>query len=195
MRGSDDLDLLFATLRYATGICDAAGISHAVAGGLSLSFWARPRATFDVDLVLALPQDQAEQIAKQLGDSGQFPFAPIVIQFGDRSLIRVHRISTRPEDKEIIVIDLLLYDAPFAAAIAANRRRQVIHDAGEFWFCSAEDLIIMKLIADRDQDQSDILAILRRRGLSLNLDYINQWANHFSKQDAWAARLDQWKAN
>ena len=29
----------------------------------------------------------------------------------------------------------------------------------------------------------------------LKLDYIEQWAVHFGKQDVWSKRLNEWKAN
>ena len=55
VKGSGDLDLRFATLRFVTDVCDEVGIPYSVAGGLALAMWATPRTTFDVDLVLGCP--------------------------------------------------------------------------------------------------------------------------------------------
>ena len=103
--------------------------------------------------------------------------------------------SSRAAKKEIIVINLLLYNSAFHHLVAANRERHEIENAGEFWFCSAEDLIVMKLIANRDQDQSDIRAILRLRGDVLDFDYVERWAERFGKVEVWEKRLSEWQAS
>lgn len=194
MSGSGDIHLLRSTLSFVTEVCDELEIPYAVAGGMALGVWAAPRTTFDVDLVLVLPKEDAEKIASQLRVSDRFPFDPHVMPFGTTTLVRVHHMGAGTAGPEIIVIDLLLYDAAFAAAVAARRRRLTAADGREYWFCSPEDLIVMKLIADRRQDQSDIFAILERRGSELDQEYISHWAEHFAKLPTWQARLNEWKA-
>ena len=174
MNGSGDLDRLFATLRFITEICDDAGIPYAVAGGMAVSVWARVRTTFDVDLVLGLPLNDADRIATKLNESGRFPFDPVVLPFGNKAVVRVHRLASGPAGKAVIVTDLLLFDPAFSASVNARRVRLPASDGREYWFCTAEDLIVMKLLAGRDLDERDIIEILDHRGESLDREYINK---------------------
>ncbi|MFV0445648.1 MAG: hypothetical protein ACK5Q5_18865 [Planctomycetaceae bacterium] len=87
-----------------------------------------------------------------------------------------------------------MYDAEFSASIAANRARYGIEGVGEFWFCSADDLIIMKLIAARRRDQLDIFDILDTRGEELHQEYIEKWARYFHCVDKWTVWWNEWKA-
>lgn len=185
---------IFETLTFIAEICEQEGIPYAIAGGLAVGIWAEPRTTFDVDLVLGIPKDNAEKLADQLNNSGRFPFDPIVLPFGATSVVRVHRLVRGVTENIIILIDLLLYDAEFSASISANRGRYTIEGVGEFWFCSAEDLIIMKLIASRRRDQLDIFDIFDARGDELDRDYIQTWAQHFQCLDQWTTWWNEWKA-
>lgn len=137
---------------------------------------------------------QADSIAQRRRESNRFPFDPDVMPFGSRSLVRVHRLSNTDLGKEVLVIDLRLFEAAFAESIASRRRRLTAYDGRDYWFCSPEDLIVMKLIADRDQDRVDVGAILDRRGAALDLDYIQHWAEHFERSSVWQQRLNSCKA-
>lgn len=40
--------------------------------------------------------------------------------------------------------------------------------------CSAEDLVVLKAFADRDQDRADLVGISRRRGREMNWDAVTE---------------------
>jgi hypothetical protein len=52
---------LFIELRRVAEALDAAGIAYAVVGGLAVSIYTAPRATDDIDLLIA-PQDLARAV-------------------------------------------------------------------------------------------------------------------------------------
>ena len=45
--------------------------------------------------------------------------------------------------------------------------------------CTAEDLIIYKLISTREKDHVDVSAIMRRQGKQLDREYITRWLREF----------------
>jgi len=47
-------------------ILDQLGIAYFVTGGFAVSVWGRPRATFDVDIVVQLVEPQMASLAKAL---------------------------------------------------------------------------------------------------------------------------------
>ncbi len=47
-------------------------------------------------------------------------------------------------------------------------------------FATAEDLIIHKLFAGRATDLEDAAAVVRRKGRSLDWDYVDAWVRQFA---------------
>jgi len=62
-------------------------------------------------------------------------------------------------------------------------------------FCTAEDLILYKIISDRDQDLRDVRGILHRRGPTLDRDYleprIRELADVLERPDIWS-QYERW---
>lgn len=47
--------------------------------------------------------------------------------------------------------------------------------------CSAEDLVIYKLVAARPMDQVDVANVVHRQGRSLDVDRIRRWGRVFAE--------------
>ena len=45
--------------------------------------------------------------------------------------------------------------------------------------CTAEDLLIYKLIATREKDLIDATSLIRRQGATLDLAYVRRWLREF----------------
>ena len=52
---------------------------------------------------------------------------------------------------------------------------------GTFTICSAEDLIIHKMVAGRPQDISDVQGVLFRQGDNLDFRYLAEWLARFTE--------------
>jgi hypothetical protein len=57
-----------------------------------------------------------------------------------------------------------------------DRRRQFGSDVGPLWVVSPEDLLLLKLLADRPRDRADIADLLLVAG-PLDMPYVRAWAN------------------
>ena len=146
------------------GVLHREGIPYMVIGGLANAVWGEPRATVDVDVMLKLEDDMIpEIISTRKSDFRILPENPM--DFIGKT--RVLPIETR----EGIRIDLIFVFIPFEEE--AVRRAVSITIQGEpVAFCTPEDLILMKIISTRMQDQVDVDRLLDRRQDTLDLAYL-----------------------
>lgn len=65
---------------------------------------------------------------------------------------------------------------------AIGRSRQVALAAGELArVCSAEDLIVYKMLSLRPQDRADVEGIVQRQGEVLDHAYVEKWLHEFEQ--------------
>jgi hypothetical protein len=95
-----------------------------------------------------------------------------------------HLIDKQATEPAIILVDLLLLTSEFAASLQA--RRVVMTVAGrERWVCSAEDLIVLKLMSGRVKDLEDVHGIRRVQEGAINAKYVEEWAGRLNCQANW----------
>jgi hypothetical protein len=151
-----------------------AGIASAVIGGVAVSVWARPRATEDVDFKVLLERDAAQRLLDVLKpDYTALQSNPL------QALQRNGVIFVR--DQNGVRIDLQLADVDFDRS-AIQRARSIELESGlSAHICTAEDLIIYKLISTRPLDQIDVENIVRRQADKLDDKYVLHWLRQFEQ--------------
>jgi hypothetical protein len=136
-----------------------------IIGGLAVIRWGQPRTTQDVDISLLTGYGKEEKFVTAL--LGQFPGRiPDARQFALENRVVLCRAANG------VALDIALAGLPF--------EEQVITRASAFKFAprvllvtaSAEDLIVLKAFADRDQDWIDVRGVVERQGKRLDWDYI-----------------------
>jgi hypothetical protein len=149
---------------------DALEARYMLVGGIALAAWAPPRATTDIDLVIAVPEGDLPALGKLLARrvGGLSSMRPLRFRDGT-TIFRV--VVQRPEGE--VTVDLMPADSPFLAAALDRAVRRTLGDL-DARVASAEDLVVMKLAANRPQDVLDV------RGLAaaqpLDLAYVRRWA-------------------
>jgi hypothetical protein len=134
----------------------AADVRFLVVGGYAVGFHDRPRATKDLDLLLADDPDNIERACRALEEFGAAP-----------SIVESLRRSANDEVVWFGVpparVDLMrsLPGIDFETAFA----RRALMEADELTLpiVSLDDLIAMKRAADRDQDRADVRRLERRQ--------------------------------
>jgi hypothetical protein len=141
------LDLFEETVELL-GDLERRGIPYAVAGAIALAIHGAPRATTDIDLLVAPPDvGAALDVARARG----FTIEALPMRFSDGLEIRR---TVRTEGSEVLTLDLHLVDRNLEPAWAS--RQQVVTERGTFWVVSRDALIRMKAWAAREQDLADI---------------------------------------
>jgi hypothetical protein len=88
-------------------------------------------------------------------------------------------------------VDLFLAETPFQQEIV-KRRKQVETLDGTIWIASPEDVVLLKLIANRNRDKSEIQDVLFTQG-ELDRDYLLQWSEHLKIRDRLEVALDEFR--
>jgi hypothetical protein len=152
-------------LPYVARLLASLGADYAVIGGHAVNCWLEPRLTGDIDVTVAADRAQLESLRAGLLGEGfrvarehgvEAPSGPDFMRF----------VSADGE----IVIETQTAKTEFQREVV---RRAVCTPEG-LRVATVEDLIVLKLIADRTKDQADLEGLL---GLGvLDWAYVEKWA-------------------
>jgi predicted nucleotidyltransferase len=140
-------------------------IQYCLVGGLAATLRGRMRNTEDVDLVIATDVDEAIRFLHALPSDQFGPLFPEVEQVARTAcILALEHVQTR------ITLDLAIGMSGFEQQIV--RRSESILIAGKFVnVATAEDLILMKILAGRPQDQQDIEGIVASHRDTIDWEY------------------------
>lgn len=145
-----------------------------IIGGVALQRWGQPRVTTDVDAtVLALYGDERTVIAellrrfeKRIDNAEQFAVNRRVLLLRASNGVSVD-ISLAAFDFEIEALDRATDWKPSGTASLVT--------------CSAEDLVVYKLVAARPRDLVDMESVVLRQGARLDVARIRHWGRQFAE--------------
>ena len=147
-------------------------IDYAVIGGLAVAVWGEPRLTQDIDVKVLLSRDEAEKLLKAIVSE----YKP----FGDNPLEMLQKNGILfVHDTYGIRIDIHLSDTLFDRKVIERASRIEIQSGTNIKICSAEDLIIYKMLSTRVSDSRDIEGIIDCQGDALDDRYVIEWLEQF----------------
>ncbi len=156
---------------------EVAGIQYMVSGSMAMNYYAQPRMTRDIDIVVELTADDVDRVvALFLPD---FYCDPGMIRdaVGRRGMFNL--IHTESVTKMDFIVRK---DTPYRRAEFARRRAVTVDDA-MIWLVSGEDLLLSKLVWAKDS-QSEIQMSDARNLIAcepaLDWDYLEYWAADLS---------------
>src|SRR5262249_15210823 len=155
------------------------GVAYYVGGSVASSVTGVARATLDVDLVAALPLEQAEALAAALSQDYYIDVEMIhsaVRRCGSFNVIHL---------ASMFKVDVFVpEDTLFARANMQRRVALEVPEVGRtLYFCSPEDIVLHKLLWYRagmgvsDRQWYDLQGVLRLQAQSLDWTYLQQWAS------------------
>ena len=153
---------------------DAARIPACLIGGMVISRWGQPRATTDADFSVLAPYGEETGVLDALLAHFQ-PRRPDARAFAlDRRVLLL--VTT-----EGVGIDAALAAFPFEIEAIEKATPWSLNEGSVLRTCSAEHLVVYKLVAARPQDLVDIDGIVRRQGRRLDVDRIRYWGREFAE--------------
>lgn len=161
---------LLPALRAAIELLDRQGYRYAVIGGISLSQWGFSRYTHDVDIKVLVPNTEYASVRAII--RAAFP-EPARTHIPQNPLI----VSVSIQG---VIVDFLLAVPGYEEQII---ERAVARDLGGWstQVCSAEDLIIQKVVAGRGRDWLDVEELLIAQHGRLDQAYIVDWLAQFAE--------------
>lgn len=153
------------TLADAASFLQSQGVPYALVGGLAASLRGQPRVTADVDIVISADVDRALELVVALEDSNFRPLFDNVSDVVKQSFLLPLRHRTAN-----IKVDIAVGLSGFERQTVA--RAEPVELAGATIFvATAEDLLIMKVLAGRPQDEQDLTGIVMAQGAALDWAY------------------------
>lgn len=162
---------LVQSLKELCLFLDETGIEYMLVGGLAVGIWSEPRATVDIDFLVSIKLDDFEVLKQRLEESDRFIFIhDKPMTFGKISFLRVTLKSNID-----VSVDFLFADDAFKNE--ALRRKQTVRLANfSVNITTPEDLIILKLLSGRRQDNLDVEKIFEIQRENLDMEYIRKWS-------------------
>jgi hypothetical protein len=178
---------VISTLDLIVAQIERMAIEYVVMGGLAVRAYSIPRATEDVDFTLALSGERLAEFLRTL-ESEDFE-VPEPYQKGwvdevkGLKLVKVKRYVVG----RTIDVDLFLADSDYQDEVL---RRKCLADVEgrRYWIASAEDLVLLKLVAGRPRDLIDVADVLFTQG-ELDVKYMQHWAEQLGIEDQLAQAL------
>lgn len=157
-------------MRKAIKVLEDNGHRYAVIGGIALSQWGVVRVTQDIDLKV---------LVSNLDYAGVRAFLTRAFPQAARQNAPQNAFIVAVEI-DAVIVDFLLTAPGYEEQIIA---RAVPRNLNGFsiWVCSAEDLIIQKVIAGRGKDWPDVEALLIEQHGKLDEAYIENWLSQFAE--------------
>lgn len=170
------IDPLASALDDVVDVIVHAGVDYVLIGGLATGFRSRPRYTKDIDLLIDVPSVVLPAVLDSLGHRGfEFDMRQVIEEF------TLHHMTVLWRDR--VRLDLL---KPVLPAYRHVLERATTEEGpnGPIRVATAEGLILLKLLAFRLQDQTDIEALVAANRDSLDLEWIRQeWQTVFDPDD------------
>ncbi|RJQ32222.1 MAG: hypothetical protein C4562_04110 [Actinobacteria bacterium] len=149
-------------------------IPYVIIGGLATQFWGEPRFTQDVDITILIPLDETDKFIGLITNHFESRVANDK-EFAKQNRMVLIKASDGTE------IDISLGIPGYEDEVMRRAIDYEIEPGKELRLCSAEDLVIHKMIAGRPIDLQDIEGIIIKQGQKLDRDYITNWLKQFAQ--------------
>lgn len=159
-----EVNSLERALRDISALLDANQIAYMVIGGLANAKWGNPRATLDIYLTIWAPDHNIQHVVSFLEKSYTILVEKPMTFISET---RVLPIKAREGQR----IDVIFGELPFERD-AIERAVNVQIGQTFVKFCTAEDLILLKIISPRPKDAEDVQGIVKFQKEQLDYNYL-----------------------
>ena len=178
-------------LRRLIELLDIAAIPYMLAGSLASSFHGRPRATNDVDMVIAPTESQLRRFLKSLGSGYYVNEEAALTALCQGAAFNIIDIKTQWK------ADLRVRHGRSFSLMEFSRRQKSSVLGMDVWVVSPEDAILSKLEWAKDsaseQQLQDVLGVLQIQYRHLDEEYLLEWAENLGVRDRLVGLLQKVK--
>lgn len=172
----NELDLV----RDVSQRLEQAGLEYMLTGSMAMNYYAQPRMTRDIDLVVALVAADADTVVRTF--AGDYYVSPEAVA----DSIAHQSLFNLIHEESVIKVDCIVRkDSPYRQV--EFERRQRIHIADfSTWIVSKEDLIISKLEWARDSESEQQIRDVKNLAASgYDVAYMERWTSELGLDKLW----------
>src|SRR3989344_4923297 len=165
-------------------ILDELQIDYFITGGFAISVWGRPRATFDIDIVVKLVEPKVRPLAKALREISKFGY---IDEETAKEALKKGGEFNFIDPETGVKVDFWAKINDEKTKTQFDRRVIKTIDKQKIYFVSPEDLILNKLLWYRESRSSrhleDIESVLKIS--KVNKKYLKNWVEKLDVSDIW----------
>jgi hypothetical protein len=159
---------------------DAAGIGYMLTGSMAMNYYAQPRMTRDIDVVVALRPIDAERVVKLFSPDYYVSREAVDSSIAHQSLFNlIHNES-------VIKVDCIVRKQNEYRLNEFNRRQRIKIQDFETWIVSKEDLILSKLFWAKDsRSETQLSDVKNLVATGYDRAYIERWTAELGLANLW----------
>ncbi len=159
---------------------DAAGVRYMISGSVALSYYAEPRMTRDIDIVVELSPASAVSLANTLAATYHVDADAVATAARLRGMFNAIHLQ------HVVKVDFIVRKEAEYRKLEFSRRRRIDWEGRSLPVVAPEDLLLSKLVWARDSRSE--LQLRDARNLldsveDLDLDYARSWAARLGVAD------------
>lgn len=159
---------------------DGAEIGYMLTGSMAMNYYAQPRMTRDIDVVVALRPADAARVVQMFSPDYYVSREAVVSSIAHQSLFNlIHNES-------VIKVDCIVRKQSEYRLTEFNRRQRIKIENFETWIVSKEDLILSKMFWAKDS-RSELQLRDVKNLISTGCDraYIERWTQELGVASLW----------
>src|SRR5436190_1002315 len=157
------------------------GITYYLTGSMASNYWGIPRTTHDLDFVVQLAMSAVPRIVQEF--RGDFYLDEAAVRAAYQPPHQFNAIDTRSALK----VDFWLPKPEAFDREMLLRRVRITLFAEPGWICTAEDVILHKLLWNRispsNRQLGDAAGVVAVQAGALDKNYLRQWASELRVTD------------
>ncbi len=159
---------------------DAAKIGYMLTGSMAMNYYAQPRMTRDIDVVVALRREDADRIVKLFNPDYYISREAVDSSIAHQSLFNlIHNES-------VIKVDCIIRRQSEYRLNEFNRRQPIAIQDFETWIVSKEDLILSKLFWAKDShSELQLRDVKNLIATGCDRAYIERWTAELGLSNLW----------
>jgi hypothetical protein len=172
----DELDIVHDLSRRL----DSAGIAYMLTGSMAMNYYAQPRMTRAIDVVIALQREDGGRLVKLFSPDYYVSLEAVESSIAHESMFNlIHHES-------IIKVDCMVRKQDAYRLNEFNRRQRVKIGDFEAWIVSKEDLILSKLHWAKDsRSELQLRDVKNLVGSGCDRAYIEHWTTGLGLVNLW----------
>ncbi len=150
-------------------------LPYMLTGSMAMNYYAEPRMTRDIDIVIALQGKDTPSLIKLFSDAYYVPDDAVSEAIRDLSMFNLIHLDS------VVKIDVIVRKAEEYRQHEFDRKCQVEFAGIKLWVVSKEDLILSKLCWSKEsQSELQFRDIKNLLNTGYDEKYVQKWANKLS---------------